>query len=110
MYEAKIIDRTEDAAGTYMASQDIETITLAVSQGKVQTLETILTPTFTFAEMPEHVKNILNNSDSNIKAIEEEDNDEYTVYRLEKKGQRIFKLTIYKDNGNYKLERYQNDA
>ena len=110
MYEAKIVDRTADAAETYMASQDIETITLAISQGKIKTLESLLAPSFTFATMPENVKEILNNSNANIKAIEEEDTDEYTVYRLEKGNQSRFRLTIYKTDGSYKLELYQNDA
>lgn len=104
VYKAGTVDYAFNAAAGYASEEDKEKIDIAITKGKVQILETLLKPDFSYSEMPTKVEEILNNSDGQLSAAQIEDTDEYTVYRVGTKNGNAFNLKIFKTTGNYELE------
>lgn len=104
LYHNGLVDKSFDAASTYGRSTDEEMLKIALTQGKVRTLESLLTPTFSFDNMPENVKEILEANKDIYKVEEQENSDEYTTYRIETKNGNAFLIKISKSSGMYEIE------
>ena len=99
-----MVDYAFDAAAGYAGEEDKEKIDMAITKGKVQILEQLLKPDFTYVDMPNRVEEILNNSDGELSAAKIEDTEQYALYRVGTKNGNAFNLKIFKDSGNYELE------